>query len=92
MSANQALSASELDEALATLPGWSYHNQWWISHNAHGAFMARGIHGQSIYVDPKAEMVIARFASHPNAGNVGIDPNSLPAYRAIADHLMTRPR
>ena len=29
------------------------------------ACMARGIHGQAIYVDPKAEMVIARFASHP---------------------------
>ena len=72
----------------ATLPGWSYHNQWWISHDDHGAFMARGIHGQAIYVDPKAEMVIARFASHPLAGNVNLDPTSLPAYRAIAEHLL----
>ena len=38
---------------------------WWVSHNAHGAFTARGIHGQAIYIDPAAEMVIARFASHP---------------------------
>ena len=51
-------------------------------------FIARGIHGQAIYVDPKAEMVIARFASHPLAGNVNLDPMSLPAYRAIADHLL----
>jgi len=29
--------------------------------------MARGIHGQAIYIDPKAEMVIARYASHPKA-------------------------
>jgi CubicO group peptidase (beta-lactamase class C family) len=71
-----------------TLPGWSYRNQWWISHNRHGAFMARGIHGQAIYVDPKAEMVIARFASHPLAGNVNFDPTSLPAYEAIAAHLL----
>jgi CubicO group peptidase (beta-lactamase class C family) len=71
-----------------TLPGWSYHDQWWISHDDHGAFMARGIHGQAIYVDPKAEMVIARFASHPLAGNVNLDPTSLPAYRAIAEHLL----
>jgi CubicO group peptidase (beta-lactamase class C family) len=71
-----------------TLPGWSYHNQWWVSHNDHGAFMARGIHGQAIYVDPRAEMVIARFASHPLAGNVNLDPTSLPAYAAIADRLM----
>lgn len=75
-----------------TLPGWSYRHQWWVSHDDHGVFMARGIHGQAIYVDPKAEMVIARFASHPLAGNVNLDPMSLPAYRAIAGHLMRDPR
>jgi len=76
----------------ATLPGWTYHDFWWVSHNDHGVFSARGIHGQAIYVDPKAEMVIARFASHPIAGNTGIDPNSLPAYRAIAEKLMEKAR
>ena len=25
-----------------TLPGWSYRNMWWISHNTHEAFAARG--------------------------------------------------
>jgi hypothetical protein len=75
-----------------TLPGWSYHNQWWISHDDHGAFMARGIHGQAIYIDPKAEMVIARYASHPKASNVNLDPTSLPAYRAAAEYLMKRGR
>jgi CubicO group peptidase (beta-lactamase class C family) len=71
-----------------TLPGWSYRSMWWVSHNEHGAFMARGIHGQAIYVDPAAEMVIARFASHPLAGNVNLDPTSLPAYHAVAQHLL----
>jgi CubicO group peptidase (beta-lactamase class C family) len=71
----------------ATLPGWSYHHYWWVSHDDHGVFMARGIHGQALYVDPRAEMVIARFASHPLAGNVHLDPTSLPAYRAMAEHL-----
>jgi CubicO group peptidase (beta-lactamase class C family) len=71
-----------------TLPGWSYRNMWWVSHNEHGAYMARGVHGQAIYVDPTAEMVIARFASHPLAGNVNLDPMSLPAYHAVALHLM----
>ncbi len=75
----------------ATLPGWSYHHQWWLSHNEHGAYTARGIHGQAIYVDPKAEMVIARFASHPLASNVNLDPTSLPAYHAIARHLLAHP-
>ena len=73
-----------------TLPGWSYKNQWWVSHDDHGVYMARGIHGQAIYVDPAAEMVIARFASHPLAGTVNLDPLSLPAYRAIAERLMAQ--
>jgi CubicO group peptidase (beta-lactamase class C family) len=76
----------------ATLPGWSYHDQWWVSHDDHGSFMARGIHGQAIYVDPKAEMVIARFASHPMAANANLDPTSLPAYTAIANYLIAHPR
>ncbi len=73
-----------------TLPGWSYRSQWWVSHNPHGAYMARGIHGQAIYIDPKAEMVIVRFASNPRAGNANFDDISLPAYQAIAERLMRR--
>jgi CubicO group peptidase (beta-lactamase class C family) len=61
---------------------------WWVSHNEHGAFTARGIHGQAIYVDPAAEMVIARFASHPLGANANLDPMSLPAYHAMGRHLM----
>ncbi|CEJ10490.1 6-aminohexanoate-dimer hydrolase [bacterium YEK0313] len=72
----------------ATLPSWSYRNMWWVSHNEHGAYMARGIHGQSVYVDPKAEMVIVRYASHPVAGNAFNDPITLPAYMAVAKALM----
>jgi CubicO group peptidase (beta-lactamase class C family) len=71
-----------------TLPGASYRHQWWITHNAHGAYMARGVHGQGIYIDPKAEMVIARYASHPAAGNAANDPVTLPAYMALAKDLM----
>ena len=54
----------------ATLPGWSYRNMWWVTHDAHHCFTARGIHGQLIWIDPLAEMVIARYASHPMAANV----------------------
>jgi CubicO group peptidase (beta-lactamase class C family) len=71
-----------------TLPGASYRNMWWVLHNEHGAYCARGIHGQGIYIDPTAEMVIARFASHHIAGNMGIDPTTLPAYHALARHLI----
>lgn len=70
------------------LKGWSYRDMWWHTGNANGAFAARGVHGQTIYIDPKAEMVIVRFASHPIAANSANDATSLPAYEAVARHLM----
>ena len=71
-----------------SLEGGSYRSMWWVFHNEHGAFAARGVHGQTIYVDPTAEMVIVRFASFPTAKNTAIDPTSLPAYQAVAEYLM----
>ena len=70
------------------LKGWSYRNMWWMTENADGAFAARGVYGQTVYIDPKAEMVIVRLASHPVAANAANDPYSLPAYQAVADYLM----
>ncbi|WP_260517444.1 serine hydrolase [Aliiroseovarius sp. M344] len=73
-----------------TMPGGSYTSQWWSFHNDNGAFAARGVHGQTIYVDPTAKMVLVRLSSFPQAQNGFIDPTSLPAYQAVADHLMAR--
>lgn len=73
-----------------TLPGASYRSQWWVLHNEHGAYSARGIHGQAIYIDPTAEMVIARFATYPVSANAVIDPTSLPAYQAVAEYLLAK--
>jgi CubicO group peptidase (beta-lactamase class C family) len=70
------------------LKGWSYRDMLWVTHNEHNAYMARGIYGQSIWVDPKAEMVIVRYASHPTAANAANDPVTLPAYMAVANALM----
>ncbi|MBO5137098.1 MAG: serine hydrolase [Spirochaetaceae bacterium] len=70
------------------LEGWSYKNMWWITNNNHKAYMARGVHGQAIYIDPKAQMVIVRFASNPLSSNKYIDPISIPAYEAVAEYLM----
>jgi len=71
-----------------TLHGWSYRDMWWQTRNENGAFEARGIYGQAIYIDPKAEMVIVRYASHPYAANAVNDPVTLPAFAAVAKELM----
>lgn len=70
------------------LKGWSYRDMWWMTGNSHGAFAARGVHGQTIYIDPVAGMVIVRLASHPIAANSANDAYSLPAYEAVARYLM----
>ncbi len=72
------------------MEGRSYKDQWWITNDDHGAYMARGIHGQSIFIDPKAEMVIVRLASQPKAFSRTSDPFYFPAYRAMAQTLMQR--
>lgn len=73
-----------------TLKGWSYRDMWWVTENENRAFAARGVHGQTIYIDPTAKMVIVRLASHPVAANSANDAHSLPAYQALADYLMKK--
>ncbi|MEO7361202.1 MAG: serine hydrolase [Gemmatimonadaceae bacterium] len=73
-----------------SLKGWSYRDMWWITENAHRAFTARGVYGQTIYIDPVAQVVIVRLASHPVAANSGNDATSLPAYEAVVRYLMTK--
>jgi CubicO group peptidase (beta-lactamase class C family) len=72
------------------LTGYSYRNMWWVAHDDMGVFEGRGIHGQRLYVAPGAEMVVARFASHPIASSAANDPITLPAFRAVGRLLSAR--
>jgi CubicO group peptidase (beta-lactamase class C family) len=65
-------------------PGYSYHNQWWILHNADGAYEASGVHGQMIHINPAAEMVVVKLSSHPVAGAGLTQPLTLRAWAALA--------
>jgi CubicO group peptidase (beta-lactamase class C family) len=69
------------------LPGYSYRSMWWVTHDELGAFEGRGIHGQRLYVAPKAEMVVARFASHPVASSAANDPITVPQLLALGRML-----
>ena len=72
----------------ALLGGYSYRSMWWVSHDALGVYEGRGIHGQRLYIVPAAQLVIARFASHPIASSAANDPITLPAFRAVTQLLM----
>jgi len=78
------------NDSYPNLKGWGYRNMWWVTNNKNKAFCARGVYGQTIYIDPTAEMVIVRLASNTVASNSANDPYSLPAYQAIANYLMKK--
>ncbi|WP_076750532.1 serine hydrolase domain-containing protein [Desulfatitalea tepidiphila] len=65
-------------------PGYSYRSQWWILHNADGAFEAAGIHGQMIHINPAAEMVVIKLSSHPVASAAFTHAYTLKAWDALA--------
>ncbi|KAF1693203.1 6-aminohexanoate hydrolase [Pseudoxanthomonas daejeonensis] len=81
---------AKFGDAYPALRGGSYTSMWWVYPGDHGVFAARGVHGQTIYVDPAARMVIVRFASFPKPQNPLIDPTTLPAFEAVANHLMAK--
>ncbi|RKI26257.1 serine hydrolase domain-containing protein [Bacillus thuringiensis] len=78
---------------LAIAPGASisYHNQWWIPHNEQGAFEVLGSYGQTLYIDPKTNMVIVHFSSNATPSNE-IHSVYSNMYIDIAHHLEKLPQ
>ncbi|MGH8809967.1 MAG: serine hydrolase domain-containing protein [Noviherbaspirillum sp.] len=68
-------------------PGYSYRSQWWVLHNADGAFEASGVHGQMLHINPAAEMVVVKLSSHPVAGAGFTHALTLRAWDALANAL-----
>ena len=54
----------------AKMPWVAYKNYWWILDEIKGEYCAVGIHGQVLYINRSANLVIAYFSSQPNAGSV----------------------
>lgn len=59
--------AAEGSHFQAVHAGGSYRSQWWVTGDDHGVVYGAGIHGQYLWVDPSAEMVVAKFGAHPEA-------------------------
>ncbi len=70
------------------LPGWSYRSQWWYRHiDGRCCPVARGAHGQMLYLDPENELIIARFGSSPEAPSSLLDPILWPLVDTITSQL-----
>ena len=72
--------------------GQSYHNQWWFTGNEHGAYVALGYGGQMLYIDPVAEMVVAKMSSYPTPTPAGNEfYSAFSALPALAKELANNP-
>jgi 6-aminohexanoate-oligomer exohydrolase len=48
-------------------PDGSYKNQFWVTGDDHGCIYCAGIYGQYIWMNPQADVVVARVATQPAA-------------------------
>lgn len=69
----------------AAMPGGSYHNSFYVMHDEVGGFMASGRYGQRLYISPKAELVIAHFASAPGPSPHPFERPYVRMHRELAD-------
>jgi CubicO group peptidase (beta-lactamase class C family) len=69
------------------LPGGAYHNQWWVRDPHPGTFMALGVHGQTLYIDPNNELVIAKMSCQPEMADTRMVMDQLRAFDAITAAL-----
>ena len=68
--------------------GHSYHDQWWSFRNKHNAVSAIGVHGQFVYIDPVAQMVVVKQSSHPDAEGTSNEVDGPLIWQAIAERLI----
>jgi len=73
--------------SVSWLPHGRYHNKWYQTGTGNGAFFALGIHGQWLYVDPRAEMVIAKVSSQPAAIVDDAKEFNLALFEAVANFV-----
>ncbi|CCV05551.1 6-aminohexanoate-dimer hydrolase [Mesorhizobium metallidurans STM 2683] len=64
-------------------PQGRYRNKWCQTGAQSGAFCGIGIHGQWLYVNPKAEIVIAKMSSQPLPADDPLDLDMVTFFEAL---------
>jgi CubicO group peptidase (beta-lactamase class C family) len=81
--ANGSAEAWRAGKFVEWLPDGRYRNKWYQTGDASGAFFALGIHGQYLYVNPRAELVVAKFSSQPEPVNNDLKRLNLALFDAL---------
>ncbi len=68
-------------------PNGAYRNQFWIENVDRQGFMARGVFGQLIYIDPEQQMVVVKLSTWPEFTSVPRLKTVFGAMHAIGAYL-----
>ena len=72
------------------MPGFHYRSKWYTDRqDSHRPCLGMGIHGQFLFVDPVAGVVIAKHSSHPTPVDGPYFDDTERAFKAIA-HALAR--
>jgi CubicO group peptidase (beta-lactamase class C family) len=67
---------------------YGYSNLWWtLGASAFHAFTGLGVHGQYLFVDSAADVVIVKCSAWPTQDDERRDRETISALRRIADHF-----
>lgn len=64
-----------------------YGYQWWVPEGTQNEFMAIGVYGQWIYVNPSKQVIIVKTSADPNFTSKNYEPKHVEFFRAIADGI-----
>jgi CubicO group peptidase (beta-lactamase class C family) len=84
---DEAVAAFAASESAARYPRGLYRDQWWVVDRGRGVLLASGIHGQSVYVDPPSQTVVAKLSTWPEALDLELAADTVRAFAAIATRL-----
>ncbi|WP_176084671.1 serine hydrolase [Martelella sp. HB161492] len=65
-------------------PDGCYSRQWWVHDARRGDYMARGVFGQLIYIDPARGLLAVKLSSWPDYLMPGFVPETLALINALA--------
>ncbi|MFE2292596.1 serine hydrolase domain-containing protein [Streptomyces sp. NPDC059452] len=68
---------------------YGYANQWWTLGGERRSFTGIGIHGQYLWVDPEADVVVVKTSAWNTAEDEGRDAETVAALTAIVARLET---
>lgn len=64
-----------------------YGYQWWVPEGDEGEFMAIGVYGQWIYVNPTKSVIIVKTSADPDFMAKGYELKHVEFFRAVADGI-----